>query len=118
MRCACRPQEVDYPLFARAREVGSCLGWFAPRPAGTLLCAGCFFAGGQPGVATQERRSLHLSTASLHGSCRPLQIWKEHQPHHSVFVSAMEAGGLQVEVSWDGGARLSRAQTVHHAWWG
>ncbi|KAL4448274.1 hypothetical protein ABPG75_005493 [Micractinium tetrahymenae] len=40
-----RPQEVDYPLFRRARE-----------------------------------------------------IWKEHQPHHSVFTSAMEAAGFEVEV--------------------
>lgn len=30
---------------------------------------------------------------------RARQIWKEHQPHHSVFVSAMEAAGFDVEVA-------------------
>lgn len=29
----------------------------------------------------------------------PPQIWKEHQPHHSVFTTAMEAAGFTVEAS-------------------
>lgn len=27
------------------------------------------------------------------------QIWREHQPHHSLYTAAMEAAGLQVEVA-------------------
>ena len=39
-----------------------------------------------------------LPTCSF--ACLPaaVQIWREHQPHHSLFTAAMEAAGLHVEV--------------------
>ena len=92
-----RPQEVGYPLFARAREVG---GWAGGRGD----WAGCCDQ-----ACLQQRRlpprccpPAQLS-AGRPGTCSltglpALQIWREHQPHYTLFTSAMQAAGLQVEV--------------------
>lgn len=45
---------------------------------------------------------------------RAHEIWKEHQPHHSLFTAAMEAAGFEVEVH----AHEYRAELAKATWLG
>lgn len=54
-----------------------------------------------PDESTQDHHLFLITTLTTHPGFvlgLALQIWAQHQPHHSVFTTAMEAAGFTVEL--------------------